>query len=243
VTQDGTRTFPRNYSETSVGLALVAADAQGKAIMARDACGLGNPGADISPVRWRWGHDRKKPPEEWAWPAGDDDILGQPLDIPAATLWALIPGVVCDPVAVHLDYRGRNVCAISPDWLNKLGLEQMADRQVRLGVVAHLAGLDGGDQMANHELGPMCMALQSRALGWVGRVTATVEQFRNTGDVEVNWPGLDDIEVAEFSSRVMPTVSYGEPLFDNTFFPHSLSYADEEGALLLSLCERDVMGR
>jgi hypothetical protein len=37
VIQDGTHMFPQNYSETSMGLALVAADAQGKAIMARDA--------------------------------------------------------------------------------------------------------------------------------------------------------------------------------------------------------------
>jgi hypothetical protein len=144
--------------------------------------------------------------------------------------------MVRNPDAVHLDHREPKMYALSPDWLNKLGLEQMAIRQVRAGVVTHLTGLDGGDQMANRELGPMRMAIQLRDLGW-----AIVKHLRDRMDVQVNWPGLDDIQVAEFSLRAMPAVSYGEPLFDNTFFPRSLDYLEEDAAFLLSLCEREIM--
>jgi hypothetical protein len=58
----GTHTLPRNDSNTTKGLALVVADAQGVAIMARDAYGIGNQGADISPPRWSQVHGGSKPP-------------------------------------------------------------------------------------------------------------------------------------------------------------------------------------
>jgi hypothetical protein len=232
VTQDGTRAMPRNYSETPMGLALVAADAQGVAIVARDAYGVGNQGADISPARWSREHGSRKPPEECAWPAGNKNQFGQPLDIPATTPWVFCPGMVCDHVAIRLKQT---------DWLNKLGLEEMADRQVRSGMQTHLAGLDGGDQMANRELGPMCVALQLRARGWIGHVTATVKHLCETRDIEVNWPGLDDVEVVDFSLRVMPIISFGEPLFDNTLEPYNLGYSAEDLTNLLCLCEIEIM--
>jgi hypothetical protein len=60
----GMRTYPCNYAEISTGVALVAADAKGNVIMARDACGLGNPGMDVSPARWSLSHGGEKPPRD-----------------------------------------------------------------------------------------------------------------------------------------------------------------------------------
>jgi hypothetical protein len=117
----------------------------------------------------------------------------------------------------------------------------MVNRQVRAGVVAHLAGLDGSDQMANHELGPTRMAIQMRDFGWIQRMTATVEQLRDQGGIRVNWPGLDDVQVVEFSSRVMPTVSCGDPLFELDITPFDLCLSEEETASRLNLCKRRTM--
>jgi hypothetical protein len=117
----------------------------------------------------------------------------------------------------------------------------MANRQVRAGVVAHLTGLNGSDQMAYRELGPMCVAIQIRDFGWIRRMTATVKQLRDQGGIRVNWPGLDDVQVLEFSSRVMPIVSYGDPLFEPDIMPFDLRLPEEETASRLNLCERKTM--
>jgi hypothetical protein len=164
----GPHTYPSNYSETGVGVALVAADAQGDAIVAKDAYGLGDPETDVSPARWSLSHGGKRPPETWAWAGVYDDVLGQPVNVAADIPRARIPGVMCDPEAVSLDYQGSKIYSLSPGWLNRLGLEQMAARQVRAGESTHLTGLDGIDQMVDRELGPMRVAIQIRDFGLLG---------------------------------------------------------------------------
>jgi hypothetical protein len=218
---------------------------------------VGDAGADISPPRWDAAREGMEPPEAWAWPAGSPNVCGQPLDVPATTPWALCPGVEASASAVRLKCRELKVCSLSPDWINRQGLEEMAASQVKACVITHLTSFDGGDQLVAHHLALMCVAIQVKNNGFFGRATSIVKYLWEKGEMDsLNWPGLEEINVQEIKLRVPPSVNYGEVLFDIGYVisdePWRLNFSPEERHNLLSLSktlrlpemsERDFVNR
>jgi hypothetical protein len=121
MTATGLHAHPRNYANADVGVALVAADAEGNVLMSREAYGLGAFAADVSPARWGMSRNSMLPPDPWCWAGIYDNLVGQSIDVPAEVPWSCIKGMQCNPEAVLLHYvePAIYIYNVIPSWLGK----------------------------------------------------------------------------------------------------------------------------
>jgi hypothetical protein len=208
VIQDGTHILPHQYIGNGDGPALVAADASGRRLTAGDSCGMGQPLTNISPPRWEEAHPGRTPPTEWAWRVGNPKSQGQPQDVIFATTpWSFRPGGALHHKAVEIECEELKTHSLTPRWLIEKGLIEMSEGWTRAGLVAHLAGLNGGEQMVAHHLSSVCMAQNVKCHGFPGRVIACVKTAWNLRQMPyLRWPGLEDVDVHAIPLKSGPKV-------------------------------------
>jgi hypothetical protein len=237
--QDGTLVLPQQYVGDDNGQALVAADTSGRRLTAGDAYGMGQPLTDISPSRWSETHSGRRPPIEWAWPAGNPNSQGQPQNAVHATVpWILRPGVALNPKAVGIECEELSIHSLMPRWLNAMALTEMSDGWTRAGLTTHLAGLNAGEQMVAHHLAPVCVAQNVLCHGFPGRVIACVKTAWDLrGMLYLRWSSLEDVDVCAMPLESGPKIPVGRLLFSfSEADPRQLNMTNAERDAIISMC-------